>query len=124
MRRVWPRSVAGAPLVGAAVAAGVELREAFTVEEIVIEDGEVTGIRGHAKGGATVTERAPVVVGADGKHSLVAKGVEAERYNEAPALAPSYYAYWSGLPAGSFETYIRTEGDRGWAALPTHDDLT
>jgi 2-polyprenyl-6-methoxyphenol hydroxylase-like FAD-dependent oxidoreductase len=34
-----------------------------------------------------------------------------------------YYAYWSGLPAERFETYIRTDNRRGWACLPTHDDL-
>src|SRR6185295_15555953 len=34
-----------------------------------------------------------------------------------------YYTYWSGLPMnGRFESYDR--GDRGWAAWPTHDDLT
>ena len=118
------RIVLDALLVEAAVAAGAELREAFTVEEILVDDGRVTGIRGHAKGGATVTERARVVVGADGKHSLVAKTVQPERYNETPPLAPSYYAYWSGLPVDGFETYIRAEDDRGWAALPTHDGLT
>ena len=111
-------------LVEAAVAAGAELREAFTVEEILVEDGRVTGIRGHEKGGATVTERAAVVVGADGKHSLVAKTVEPELYNEAPPLTPSYYTYWSGLPTDTFENYIRAENDRGWGVLPTHDDLT
>ena len=84
----------------------------------------MTGIRGHAKGGSTVTERARVVVGADGKHSLVAKAVQPERYNEVPRLAPVYYAYWSGLPVEGFETYIRAEDGRGWAAIPTHDDLT
>ena len=105
-------------------AAGAELREDFTVEEILVDDGRVTGIRGHAKGGATVTERARVVVGADGRHSKVAKAGEAERYNEAPPLAPGYYAYWSELPTDAFDTYIRAEGGRGWAAIPTHDDLT
>jgi flavin-dependent dehydrogenase len=84
----------------------------------------VTGIRGHAKGGATVTERARVVVGADGKNSLVAKAVRPERYNEVPALTPLYYAYWSGLPLDAFETYIRAEDHRGWGAIPTHDGLT
>ena len=84
----------------------------------------MTGIRGHAKGGATVTERARVVIGADGKHSLVAKAVEPERYNEVPHATPSYYAYWSGLPVDGFEVYIRAEDDRGWGVLPTHDDLT
>ena len=118
------RTVLDALLVEAAVAAGVELREAFTVEELLVEDGRVMGIRGHAKGGATVTERARVVVGADGRHSLVAKAVQPERYNEMPALAPSYYAYWSGLPTDAFDVYIRAESDRGWGALPTHDGLT
>ncbi len=118
------RIILDALLVEAAVGAGAELREAFTVEEITIDDGRVTGIRGHAKGGETVTERARVVVGADGKHSLVAKAVQPERYNEAAPLAPAYYAYWSGLPTDSFETSIRAEGGRGWAAIPTHDDLT
>jgi flavin-dependent dehydrogenase len=54
----------------------------------------------------------------------VAKAVQPERYNEAPPLAAAYYAYWSGLPTDVFETYIRAEDDRGWAALPTHDELT
>jgi flavin-dependent dehydrogenase len=118
------RIVLDALLVEAAVAAGAELREGFTVEEIVVDDGRVTGIRGHAKGGATVTESARVVVGADGKHSMVAKAVEPESYNEVPPLAPAYYAYWSGLPTDSFDTYIRAESGRGWAAIPTHDELT
>jgi flavin-dependent dehydrogenase len=119
------RIVLDALLVEAAVAAGAELREAFTVEEILVDDGRVTGIRGHAKGGETVTERARVVVGADGRHSLVAKAAQPDRYNEVPVLAPAYYAYWSGLPVdNTFETYIRAEGGRGWAALPTHDDMT
>ena len=118
------RIVLDALLVEAAVGAGAELREAFTVEEILVEDGRVAGIRGHAKDGATVTERARVVIGADGKHSLVAKAVQAERYSEAPPLAPSYYTYWSGLPTDTFETYVRAEDDRGWGVLPTHDDLT
>lgn len=51
------RIVLDALLVEAAVAAGAELREDFTVEEIVVDDGRVTGIRGHAKRGQTVAER-------------------------------------------------------------------
>ncbi len=118
------RIVLDALLVEAAAAAGTEVREAFTVEEVLIDDGRVTGIRGHAKGGDTVTETARVVVGADGRHSLLAKAVKPEQYNEVPPLAPAYYAYWSGLPADGFDTYIRAESGRGWAAIPTHDDLT
>jgi flavin-dependent dehydrogenase len=64
------------------------------------------------------------VVGADGKHSLVAKAVGAQEYNQVPQLQTGYYAYWSGLPVEGFETYIRAEHGRGFAAIPTHDDLT
>jgi len=111
-------------LVQAAVAAGAELREAFAVDEIVIEDGEVTGIRGHAKGGATVAERARVVIGADGRNSFVAKAVRPEQYNEMPPLQAGYYAYWSELPTEGAEFYVRGEARRSWGALPTNDELT
>jgi 2-polyprenyl-6-methoxyphenol hydroxylase-like FAD-dependent oxidoreductase len=117
------RTVLDKLLVDAAAEAGAEVREGVTVEEIRFEDGRVSGIRGHDTGGATVTERARVVIGADGRHSLVAKAVRAEQYHEKPQLQASYYAYWSGLPMnGRFETYIRP--DRAFAAWPTNDDLT
>ena len=117
------RTVLDKLLVEAASEAGAEVREGFTVEEILIEDGRVTGIRGHAKGGNTVTVHGRVVVGADGRHSLVAETVGPDQYNEKPQLQGSYYSYWSGLPMrGRFETYIRPR--RGFAAWPTNDDLT
>jgi 2-polyprenyl-6-methoxyphenol hydroxylase-like FAD-dependent oxidoreductase len=118
------RTVLDKLLVDAAVEAGAELREGFTVDEIVASDGTVSGIRGHAKGGAEVTEHAKVVIGADGKHSLVAKTVKPEEYNERRSHLAMYYAYWSDLPVGGFDTFIRAEHRRGWAAIPTHDDLT
>jgi flavin-dependent dehydrogenase len=118
------RTVLDQLLVEAAVEAGAELREGFHVDEIVSADGAVIGIRGHAKGGATVTERARVVIGADGRHSLVAKTVQPEQYDERPSHLAMYYAYWSDLPADGFDTTIRAEHRRGWAAIRTHDDLT
>jgi 2-polyprenyl-6-methoxyphenol hydroxylase-like FAD-dependent oxidoreductase len=108
-------------LVEAAVAAGAELRERFSVDELLVEDGIVAGIRGRAKGGRRVTERARVVVGADGRHSFVAKAVGAPRYHERPTLEAGYYAYWSGLPADGFDVFIRP--GRAFAAMPTNDDL-
>lgn len=117
------RTVLDKLLVDAASEAGAEVREAFTVEDVVVENGRVTGIRGHSKGGRSVTESAHVTVGADGRHSLVARAVGPEQYNEKPQLLCGYYSYWSGLPMnGRFETYIRPE--RSFAAWPTHDDLT
>lgn len=117
------RTVLDKLLVDAASEAGAEVREEFTVEEVVTEDGRVTGVRGHGKGGQPVTERARVLVGADGRRSLVAEAVRPEQYNEKPTLLAAYYTYWSGLPMnGRFEVYVRPS--RGFAAWPTNDDLT
>jgi flavin-dependent dehydrogenase len=109
-------------LVDGADKAGVEVREGFSVEEFVIEDGVVVGIRGHGKDGRTVTERARIVVGADGRNSRLAKTVAPLQYSESPRLQCSYYTYWRDLPTDGFETVIRPY--RGWAAIPTNDDLT
>ncbi len=110
-------------LVDAAREAGAEVREGFIVDEIVREDGIVIGIRGHAKDGPVVTETARVVIGADGRNSVVAQAVSPEQYNERPEYVCAYYAYWSNLPMdGRFETYIGPAS--GFAAAPTHDGLT
>jgi 2-polyprenyl-6-methoxyphenol hydroxylase-like FAD-dependent oxidoreductase len=116
------RTILDKVLVDAASAAGAEVRERFSVEEILVDDGVVTGVRGHSEGGQSVTERARVVVGADGRNSRVAMAVHPEQYNEKPQLLWGYYTYWSGLPVHGFETVIRP--DRGWAAAPTNDGLT
>jgi len=117
------RTVLDEILVNAASGAGVEVRAGFTVEEVVFDAGSVAGIRGHSRGGTTVTEHARVVIGADGLHSLVAQAVDAERYHEKPPLLAGYYAYWSDLPmAGRFESYSRPH--RAFAAWPTNHGLT
>ncbi len=110
-------------LVDAAAEAGVEVREGFAVDEIVKDGARVTGIRGRGRNGATVTEQARVVVGADGIHSAVARAVGAEQYAEKAPLQAGSYSYWSGLPMhGRLEGY---EGPaRAFAAWPTNDDLT
>jgi flavin-dependent dehydrogenase len=117
------RTVLDTLLVEAAAAAGAEVRQGFGVEELIIEDGVVMGVRGRSNGGAVVAEHARVVVGADGLRSFVARSVGAEQYNEHGPRLSGYYAYWSGLPVnGRFETYIRD--DRGFAVAPTNDGLT
>jgi 2-polyprenyl-6-methoxyphenol hydroxylase-like FAD-dependent oxidoreductase len=117
------RTVLDKLLVDAAAQSGAEIREGFTVEEILIEDGRAVGIKGHSKDGKSTTERARVVIGADGLRSSVAEAVRPDRYDEKPILLAAYYSYWSGLPMdGRFETYIRDK--RGYAVAPTHDDLT
>jgi 2-polyprenyl-6-methoxyphenol hydroxylase-like FAD-dependent oxidoreductase len=84
------RTVLDAILVQAAVVAGAEFRERFTVDELVFDDGQVVGIRGHTHGGASVTEYARIVIGADGRHSAVAKAVDAPMTVDRGALCCGY----------------------------------
>ena len=113
-------------LVDAARAAGAEVRENFAVEEI-LGDGQVTGIRGQEKGGPAVTEQARLVIGADGKHSLVATAVDARAYRARSPRSMAFYTYWAdvpardGSPAGTGEIYGRPGCVA--AAWPTNDGL-
>ena len=116
------RTVLDKILVDAAAAAGAEVRERFTVEELLTEDGHVVGIRGRAAGGASVTEKARVVIGADGVHSRVARTVEAPEYGVQPSRTCAYYGYWSGVPVDGVELYPRP--GRMIAAGATNDDQT
>jgi flavin-dependent dehydrogenase len=116
------RSVLDQILVDAAVAAGAELRQHFSVQELLTDGERVTGIRGRAVGGATVTEEAGIVIGADGLRSLVARSVQAPTYQVRPALTCAYYTYWSDVPVAGVELYPRP--DRMIIAGPTNDGQT
>jgi flavin-dependent dehydrogenase len=116
------RTILDKILVDAAAAAGAEVRERFSVENVLVENGTVVGIQGHDHAGTPVVERARVVIGADGRNSRVARTVKPRAYNEKPPLQYCYYTYWRDLPVDGFEIYIRPE--RGFAAIATNDDLT
>jgi len=117
------RTVLDKILVDAAAEAGAEVREEFSVDELLFDGERVIGIRGRSKGGERVTERARVVIGADGRHSLVARAVSPEEYNARPPLQGGYYTYFSNLPVdGRFEIYIRPRC--GFGVAPTNDGLT
>jgi flavin-dependent dehydrogenase len=116
------RTVLDTLLVEAAVAAGAELREGVVVDGLLSDGERVTGVRGHAGRKATVTERARIVVGADGKRSTIASLAGAPSYMEQPALTCWYMAYWSNFPCDGLEMHWRP--GRLVFAFPTHDKLT
>ncbi|MFC7549336.1 NAD(P)/FAD-dependent oxidoreductase [Plantactinospora sp. GCM10030261] len=117
------RTVLDALLVATAETSGVEIREKFRVTELCWDGTRVVGVRGHRRsGGRPVDIPARLVVGADGKRSIVATAVRARAYRERPALAVACYAYWTNLPAPLGEMYQRPR--RAIAVFPTNDDLT
>ena len=116
------RTVLDKLLVDAAVESGVELREGFVVERLALEADRVVGIVGRSRTGGTLEERARIVIGADGVHSVVAKAVAAPEYDVKPPLATFYYSYYSGFDAEDVEQHVRDY--QGAACFPTHDGLT
>jgi flavin-dependent dehydrogenase len=117
-----PRRIKLDPLLAnAAVEAGAELRDGFSVQELLWDNGRVTGIRGRHKG-AAVTEKGRIVVGADGMFSVVAKAVKAPESKNSAPLEGSWYAYWSGVPMKGWHLWLRP--DRVIFAYNTNDSLS
>lgn len=109
-------------LADAAVESGVELREGFLIQEILMDGERVTGIRGHGPDGIRVTEHAKIVVGADGLHSLVAQAVHAPMYNTKAQVTCSYFTYFNDLPTDKISLYVR---DTNFIVVfPTNDNKT
>ncbi|MGW4982676.1 NAD(P)/FAD-dependent oxidoreductase [Streptomyces mirabilis] len=109
-------------LIRAAVDAGVEYRPNASVNDLLFEDGRVVGVRtGSVRGEAEHTERARLVVGADGMRSTVAARVRAPVLMQDPHHTCVYYTYWSDLPP-----LLRTfEAPGRWVAtIPTNDGAT
>ena len=116
------RSLLDAVLVDAAIEARVELREGFTVQDFVSEGDRVCGIRGRTRTGtASVTERARVTIGADGRRSRLAAAVQAPVYDAFPAVTCWYSRYWTDVVMDSLEVYVLA--DRVIFAFPTSDSL-
>lgn len=110
-------------LVEAAVTAGAQLRERVSVQQLLTDaDGTVTGVRGQVSGGGRFTERARIVVGADGSRSRVARIVGAPAYRTRPTLLRSWWTYWDGLAVDNVPTW--RERHRYGFAWPTNDGLT
>jgi len=117
------RAVFDKILLDAAMAAGVEVRDEFAVDGVASDGGRVCGIRGRsARGGAATTIHARLTIGADGRHSGIARAVSAPMYEQVPTLACWYFSYFSGVPAYGLEIYRKQR--RAIFVHPTNDDLT
>jgi 2-polyprenyl-6-methoxyphenol hydroxylase-like FAD-dependent oxidoreductase len=89
----------------------------------VIGDDRITGVRGRAKNATTDRAiTANLVIGADGKHSTIARAVHARSYRARPTASAACYAYFADLPVKGGEVYTRP--GRMVGLWPTDDDLT
>jgi flavin-dependent dehydrogenase len=116
------RALLDGVLVDAAVGAGVELRDRFAVDDYTSDGERITGIVGRdVRSGSRATERATVVVGADGRNSGLARRLEAPVSESAPTATCWYFSYYGGVSCPSVELYGRP--GRVIFAFPTNDDL-
>lgn len=115
------RHVLDAILVEAAASAGVEVRHRCRVTGLLHDDdGRVVGVEGRY-GEHSFTERAHLVIGADGMRSTVARLARAPYTLQHARLTCAYYTYWADVPA----TLELHERPGSWvAAVATHDAAT
>ena len=74
---------------------GVELRMGVSASELLWDDDRVVGVR-LAADGQTYEERAGLVVGADGRHSWLARQVQAPEYERVPSPKANFIADYAG----------------------------
>lgn len=129
------RTVLDAILLEAAAQSGADVQERFIVDEIMRDGDRVIGIRGTAKAGSggrgggggdwagsgIVSATADLVVGADGKHSLVARAAGAPVYRFDPPRTMCSYSYFDGVDLDAGE--MRMLDRQIVTAWPTNDGL-
>jgi flavin-dependent dehydrogenase len=105
-------------LIAAAAAAGVDVQDGTSVSGVLHDEGQVIGIQTPGHSGRPLRVRAPMVIGADGKHSFIAHQVGAEYEHYQPPVTIAYYSYWSGCALDSVAMYLAP--GRAAGLLPTH----
>ena len=110
-------------LVEAATAAGAHFR--FGCSAVGLEQdrtGRVTGVSVRSRDGSVRAERAGLVIGADGRHSLVAQDVGAVSLFDGQSASAFVYGYFQGVPLGGYEWFYGPRVSAG--AIPTNDGLS
>lgn len=112
-------------LQDAAINAGSEFCESTLVTGLLRDDDRVIGVRAEHDGDP-IEAKAPVTVGADGRHSSVAKLVHAEEYLGYDWARGMYWAYWEPPPvwksaAFPYDSLIRFSGKDRRVIFSTDD---
>jgi 2-polyprenyl-6-methoxyphenol hydroxylase-like FAD-dependent oxidoreductase len=117
------RTVLDPLLVDAAVAAGATVEFGVEVTDLVSDGGRVTGVvLRSTRGGAARVEGADLVVGADGRDSVVVRGVDAPVTTRGRHAGAYLYGYCDGMPVAGYE-WVYLEGMAA-GAIPTNAGQT
>ena len=109
-------------LVRAAERAGVEVREGCRVSDLIFENDRVCGIQAKRHAGGKFSERARIVIGADGPASIVARCAQAREYDCAPIGQGVLWSYYTDLPIDHFVLVSRAHA--GAFAFPCNDGIS
>lgn len=108
-------------LVDAAVAAGAELAERVFIDSLIREGERVVGVQGHTSHGQ-FEKRALIVIGADGRNSVVAREAKAPLIRFVDPLTSGYYTYVRNADVEEAQTYFHH--DLMSVVFPTNDGTT
>jgi flavin-dependent dehydrogenase len=114
------RTVLDRVLVDAARRAGADVRHGVSLTDLQYGlDGQVTGALLKDGAGGRAGVRADLVIGADGRQSVVARRVNA-RFNVKGTHSSGYvYGYYEGLPDDGYHWYF--ENGTAAGAIPTNN---
>jgi 2-polyprenyl-6-methoxyphenol hydroxylase-like FAD-dependent oxidoreductase len=116
------RTILDALLVDAAEEAGAEFRFGVAMTDLVHDGaGRVVGVVLDDHAGSTWTELAQLVIGADGRHSLVGDLAAAPSLAVGTYSGAYAYGYWSVADLDGYHWYYETGLSAG--VIPTNDDL-
>ncbi len=116
------RSLLDRVLVDAAAAAGADFRYRCQVVDVSSDaSGRVSGLLVR-RDGKTQRLETGLVVGADGRHSTIARRVGAATLRVARHSTVVLYSYWQGLDSDGYLWGYRKEASIG--LIPTNDDAT
>lgn len=104
-------------LLAAARDAGADVRLGVTARSVLRAGERVTGVRTSA-----ADQQARLVIGADGRHSVIARAVGANWTWRQPTATYGYYTYWAGAQVDRMHAWIEPGLFAG--LFPTNDAKT
>ena len=113
------RTILDALLVRAAIDAGADVHHRTSVTDLIMRDGRVHGVHAATPDGRIADVGAPLVIGADGVRSTVARSVGAQFTRVGNHAAATTYAYWSDLVTDGYEWNFSPNACSG--VIPTNN---